>query len=80
MEICSEKYTFKCLDTLRNKHLDEPDFLKANPTLDIPVIVESHYSIISGPTQYVSYLIQTRETVRKTLYPSESKTEIDRNI
>jgi glutathione S-transferase len=57
MEICSEKYTFKCLDTLRNKHLDEPDFLKANPTVDIPVIVESHYSIISGPTQYVNYLI-----------------------
>lgn len=80
LEICSEKYTFKCMDTLTNKHLDEPDFLKANPTLDIPVIVESHFSIISGPMQYVNYLIQTRDSIRKTLYPSESKSEIDRNI
>ena len=44
------------------------------------MITESHYSIISGPMQYVNYLIQTRENVKRMLYSSESKVEIDRNI
>jgi hypothetical protein len=30
--------------------------------------------------QYVNYLIQTRENVKKHLYANESKLEIDRNI
>jgi hypothetical protein len=30
--------------------------------------------------QYVNYLIQTRESVKRTLYSAESKVEIDRNI
>jgi len=49
MDICSEKYVFKQLDTLTNKHLEDSDFLLVNPTLDIPVITENNYSIISGP-------------------------------
>lgn len=49
MDICSEKYVFKQLDTLINKHLEDSDFLLVNPTLDIPVITENNYSIISGP-------------------------------
>ena len=54
--------------------------MKVNPTLDIPVITENNYSIISGPMQYVNYLIQTRENVKRMLYSSESRVEIDRNI
>ena len=80
MELCSEKYVYKQLDTMTNKHLEEQEFLKVNPTLDIPVVTENHYSIISGPMQYVNYLIQTRENVKRMLYSSESKVEIDRNI
>lgn len=48
MDMCSEKYVFKQLDTLSNKHLEDKDFLLVNPTMDVPVITESHYSIISG--------------------------------
>jgi hypothetical protein len=51
-----------------------------NPTLDIPVITENNYSIISGPVQYVTYLIQTRDKVKSTLYKNEHKVEIDKNI
>jgi len=80
MELSSEKYVYKQFDTLTNKHLEDKDFLKANPTLDIPLITENHYSIISGPMQYVNYLITTRENVKRMLYSSESKVEIDRNI
>lgn len=57
LEISSEKYVFKSLNTLTNKHLEDDDFLQVNPTLDIPVITENNYSIISGPMQYVNYLI-----------------------
>jgi hypothetical protein len=57
MELCSEKHVYKQLDTMTNKHLEDQEFLKVNPTLDIPVITENHYSIISGPMQYVNYLI-----------------------
>lgn len=60
--------------------MENQEFLKVNPTLDVPVITENHFAIISGPMQYVNYLIQTRESVRRTLYNAESKVEIDRNI
>lgn len=80
LEICNEKHTFKSLDTLRNKHLQDKEFATLNPTFDIPLMNELNFSVISGPMQFVNYLIQTRKKVRETLYPSESKAEIDRNI
>jgi hypothetical protein len=80
MKICDEKFFYKNLDTLTNKHLEDDEFMYANPTLDLPVISENHYHIISGPVQYVTYLINTREGVRRKLYHSDSKTEIDKNV
>ena len=44
------------------------------------MLTENHYSIISGPVQYITYLIQTREKVKTQMYNHESKVEIDRNV
>ena len=57
LEISNEKYVFKSLFTLTNQHLNDADFLAVNPTLDIPVMTENNFSIISGPMQYVNYLL-----------------------
>ena len=58
--ICHIDHEYRNLETLKEEHKRNEEFAVVSPIQEIPVITEGSYKIISGPSQFMFYLCNTR--------------------
>ena len=80
LKLAEQDFEFKPINSLEGEHKTNKEFAIISPSLDIPVITEASYKIISGPVQYMTYLTHTRAAVKKKLYPDDWSRQISRHI
>jgi len=60
IKLCKVDHEYKNIETLREEHKLSEEFALVSPILEVPVITEGSYKIISGPCQFMFYLCNTR--------------------
>ena len=77
LKLCNVEFEYTNIETLKEEHKRSEEFAKISPVQEIPVLTEGSYKIISGATQFMFYLCNTRAKVKDTLYPKDCERVIN---
>ena len=80
LAICRIEHEYQNLETLKEEHKLSEEFAKVSPIQEVPVITEGSYKIISGASQFMFYLCNTRQRVKDQLYPKDCERVINRHM
>ena len=80
LRICNIEHEYNNIETMLEEHKRNADFTAVSPIMEVPVITEGSYKIISGPCQFMYYLCSTRQKIKDKLYPKDSEKPINKHL